>query len=104
MLANVQSPSVRAAASDVPHLDLSDAEFHAGLDAGFDAALEDDGKLDDLDGDLDDDDDDFDDDDLDDDDDEDDDDLDDDLIDLDDEYDGKDEEDRPHPGPGRNDD
>lgn len=99
MLANVQSSSVRAPASVVADLDLIDAECLTGFNVGFDAELDEDGELDD----LDDDDDDFDDDDLDDDED-DDDDLDDDLIDLDDEYDGKDEEERPHPGPGRNDD
>ena len=49
------------------------------FDAEFDAELDEDAELDDLDGDLDDDD----------------------LIDLDDEYDGADEEDRPHPGPGK---
>jgi hypothetical protein len=72
------------------------AEFPA-----FDAELDEDAELDDVDGDLDDEDDDFDDDELDDEDDDDLDDDDDDLIDLDDEYDGADEEDRPHPGPGK---
>lgn len=74
---------------------IEDEESLAGFSA-FDAELDEDAELDDVDGDLDDEDDDFDDDeddDLDDD--------DDDLIDLDDEYDGADEEDRPHPGPGK---
>ncbi|MCE9600883.1 MAG: hypothetical protein K8S21_01550 [Gemmatimonadetes bacterium] len=92
MLANVQSSSV-----PTPDLDQEEVD---GFDIGFFAALEEDGESDDLEGDLDDDDDDFDDDDLDDDED----DLDDDLIDLDDEYDGADQDDRPMPGPGRNDD
>jgi hypothetical protein len=98
MSANVQSSSV-----PTPDLDEEEVEgFDVGFFAGFVAALDEDGELDDLEGDLDDDDDDFDDDDDLDDDDEDD--LDDDLIDLDDEYDGADQDDRPMPGPGRNDD
>ena len=95
MSANVQSSSVPS-----PHLDDEEVE-RFGLRCF--AVLDADGEPDDLEGDLDDDD--FDDDDdLDDDDDDDDDDLDDDLIDLDDEYDGADQDDRPMPGPGRNDD
>ena len=115
MLANAQSSSVPSPdldAAEVAGIDVGfaaasdsglDPRFIAGFVAGFRAELDEDGASDDLAGDLDDDDDDFDDDDDDlDDDDEDD--LDDDLIDLDDEYDGKDADDRPHPGPGRNDD
>jgi hypothetical protein len=96
MLANVQSSTARATRRGAAEPEGRDpAAF-----PGFDAALDEDDELDDLGADLDDEDD-FDDDDLDDDDD---DDLDDDLIDLDDEYDDVGEDDRPMPGPGRNDD